>query len=212
MIHSLRGTLRNKGPSSAIIECQGVGYGVEMALPALAALGDIDSVVSCHVYTHVAEDQLRLFGFVSQREREAFIVLLSTAGVGPRLALTILTALDADALAAAVMRRDRAALVQIPGIGAKKAERLLVELQGRFDSLAESAIASHGAPARAAGPQGEVEGALLHLGFAAPDAARAAQQALQSADAPHDVAALVRHALRGLTNKPGAARGRKDVS
>lgn len=190
VIAHLRGTLLAKDATSVVIDCQGVGYGVEMSQASLAATDVPGSALSVFVHTHVAEDQLRLFGFVEARERATFVVLLSTTGVGPRLALAILSALSVDALSTAVATRDKTAFTRIAGVGSKKAERLIVELQDRLQAATTVAQAPQGSALH------DVHSALLNLGFApqvADDAARAAKQA---AGAEADLPTLMRFALR----------------
>ena len=180
----------------AIILCGGVGYGVELSQRAVAGLRGKGSQVACPVYTHVAEDQLRLFGFENGEERQAFLALLTTSGVGPRLALAILAELTPHALATAVASKDKRALVRVAGVGSKKAERLLLELDGKFvvGAVGLSRSSTSAAPSR----QGDVESALLHLGFAAADASQAAQAAVAAAGERAQTAELVRLALRQL--------------
>ncbi len=135
MIASLRGTLLTKTAEHAVIECAGVGYGVLMSLASLVKLGVEGGEVSVLVHTHLTQDSLRLFGFADAAEREVFEILISLSGVGPKLALAILSILTAGELSDAVARGDKGMLTRVPGVGAKKAERLLVDLKGRLDGV-----------------------------------------------------------------------------
>lgn len=194
MIASLRGRLVEKTTDGAVIECGGVGYGVAMSLASLTRLGAEGSEVRVLVHTHLSQDALRLYGFADAAEREVFEVLIGTSGVGPRLALAILSVFTPGELADAVANGDRGMLVRVPGVGNKKAERLLVELKGRLDHVTLAA-----APARAAGrPEllADLTSALANLGFVPKDADRLARGALDASPQERDLATLVRAALR----------------
>ena len=196
MIASLRGRLVHKDTEGVIIECGGVGYGVAMSLASLARLGPEESETRVLVYTHVSQDSLRLFGFIDAAERETFEVLLGTAGVGPRLALAILSTLSPGELAEVIANSDKATLTRIPGVGPKKAERLLVELKGRLALQLGSSR-----PPRDGDRMADLVSALVNLGFAAPIAERAAQHAVQEHPDEADLTCLVREALRSTTRR-----------
>jgi Holliday junction DNA helicase RuvA len=191
MIAMLRGQLAHKDGEGAVIDCQGVGYGVAMSVTSLVALGDIGQTVTVFVHTYVAEDALRLYGFSSVAERRTFEVLLATSGVGPKLALTILSTLDATQLSAAVASKDRSRLTRIPGVGPKKADRLLLELQDRLGGAMSL-------PFDAPSIVGDVISALVHLGFGQPEAEQAAQKAHKTWPKVTDIATLTRHALQSV--------------
>lgn len=195
MIVHLRGTLLDKDLQAAIVDCGGVGYGLSMSVTSLAKLPTVGAPVSLRVYTHVTDDALRLFGFVEPSEREAFVVLIATNGVGPRLALAILSALSPAELAWAVSIDDKAALCAIPGVGKKKAERLLVELKDRLPQGAAPQAESGGQNRR----KQDLLSALHNLGFAPQVAERAAQRALDAAPGQTDLTRLLREALRTTT-------------
>ena len=194
MIASLRGELIAKDVQGAVIECAGVGYAVGMSVPALSRLGAVGSPVQVLVHTQLSQDALRLFGFVDAHERDTFAILLGTSGVGPRLALAILSTLTPAELADVVAQGNKTALTRIPGVGPKKAERLLVELKGRFST--PEGLTIHA-------PQGSVLGdllsALLNLGFAQPVAEQAARQAIDFNPGEMNLATLLRTALRATT-------------
>lgn len=193
MIASLRGRLLTKDTELAVIDCGGVGYSVHMSLTSLTRLGPEGSEVSVLVHTHLTQDALRLFGFIEASERRLFEVLINTSGVGPKLALSILSLLSPGDLADIVARGDKGMLVQVPGIGAKKAERLLLELKGRLDDVVATPTPRRAA---SAGPADDLLAALVSLGFAPKDAERAARHALEARPGETDLAALVREALR----------------
>ena len=199
MIASLRGLLAHKDHEGAIVECAGVGYGVAMSMQSLHAVGATGREVRLHIYTHVAEDTLRLYGFVTADERRTFEVLLNTSGVGPRLALAILSTLAPEDLLTAVSLKDRTALTRIPGVGPKKADRLLLELSGRL-------AVTTGDTGTASSLGGDLVSALTHLGFDPAVAQRAAQQARAALPGCEDVATLTRHALQRISQRPQAPR------
>jgi Holliday junction DNA helicase RuvA len=196
MIASLRGRLVHKDTQGAVVECAGVGYGVAMSLASLAQLGDVGREVHVHVHTHVSQDALRLFGFADPDERTMFELLIATAGVGPRLALAILSTLTPNELADAVAGGDKTSLTRIPGVGPKKAERLLVELKDRVAGRPVTGIALRGG-----GLRDDLLSALMNLGFAQPVAERAAKHAIDSFPEQMDLTTLVREALRATTTR-----------
>lgn len=208
MISALWGILRDKQDGSAIIDCGGVGYGVEMPAASLLQLGELEARVQVFVHTHVAEDQLRLFAFATRQERDVFVVLLSTAGIGPKLALVMLSSLDVEGLWRAVQEKDRRALMQVPGVGGKKADRLLVDLQDRLPvpNQLSKPVAAPGPVKAVNKTHEEVEGALLHLGFAAQQAGPAARDAIEAAEDGTDVTSMIRQALRQLSHPKNARR------
>jgi Holliday junction DNA helicase RuvA len=190
MIASLRGRLVHKEGTGAVIECGGVGYGVAMSLASLARLGKEGSEVRVLVHTYLSQDALKLYGFAEAKERDAFLVLISTGGVGPKLALAILSCVSPEELAAIVSRGDRVALTRIPGVGAKKAERLLLELKDRLPAPSAAPVVGRAALL------GDVVSALENLGFATDVADKAARQALERNADEVEIATLVRAALR----------------
>jgi holliday junction DNA helicase RuvA len=191
VIASLRGRLLHKDAVSAVIECAGVGYGVAMSLTSLAKLGPVGGEVQVLVHTQLSQDALRLFGFGDASERQIFEVLISITGVGPKLALAILSSVSPDELSGIVSRADRVALTRIPGVGAKKAERLLLELK---DRLPEPTSVSR--PGRST-VLADVHSALVNLGFTPDVAEQAARQALAAQPDELEIATLVRAALQG---------------
>lgn len=194
MIALLDGTLVHKDMEGGVILCHGVGYGVAMSLNTLVALGAAGSPVRVHVHTHVAAEALRLYGFATFEERHAFLLLLATTGVGPRLALAILSTFNPSELGQAVAAKDRSRLTRIPGVGPKKADRLLLELADRI-APALGPLFADGNVAH------DVIAALTHLGFAPQVAEEAARGARAACAGVNDIATLVREALRRATQK-----------
>lgn len=192
MISTLNGVLVRRDAEGAIIECAGVGYGLRMSLSSLTRLGPEGSTAKVFVHTHLSQEALRLYGFIDATEQRAFEVLITINGVGPRLAMAILSFLSPEELAAAVDARDRGALVRVPGVGAKKAERLLVELQGRFEVMSTP---SQQTPSHAL--QDDLLAALSSLGFTTKDAEVLVKAVRDEFPDENDLAMMVRHALRG---------------
>ena len=175
MIAHLRGRLFLKQPSQAIVEAAGVGYDVAISVPTYSALPAEGREVALHIYTQVREDALALYGFLERSEKQLFERLITVTGVGPRLALTILSGLDTERTIAAIRAQDHATLTRIPGVGKRLAERLVVELKEKLDDLSRPAAAT--SPAGAAGE--DVLSALVNLGYQRA----AAQKALETAAA-----------------------------
>lgn len=201
MIAHLRGIVLLQEETGVVVECNGVGYGVFMSVSALTRTPPIGQELSVFIYTHVAEESLRLYGFLTPLEKRVFEILLGTSGVGPKLALAIMGAILPADLIYAVHTQDKGALTRIPGVGGKKAERLLVELKGRLDPLTHLASASSTRSSPIASPslQDDLLSALENLGFAKPVAERAAAAALHAFPEAQDLAQLVREALRRTT-------------
>ena len=203
MIARLCGTLVDKQPGSAVVDVNGVGYQVSIPISTYSELGETGSRVELHVHTHVREDALALFGFHTRFEKEVFTRLLAVSGIGPRTALAVLSGLGAQDLIEAVRERDIARLASVPGIGRKTAERMVVDLADRLDSLP--------APTDVGGPGGEdpatrpdvrqdLVSALVNLGYNVRVAADAAGRVLKSPRAtPPPFHALLRETLKILS-------------
>lgn len=132
MIAHLRGRLISKHPNQAVIETSGVGYDVTISVPTFAELSQVGTEVSLHIYTHVREDTLALYGFGRLEEKHLFEKLLTVSGIGPKLAITILSGMAADEMVGAIRGNDVARLTRIPGIGKKTAERMVLELRDKL--------------------------------------------------------------------------------
>ena len=178
MIAHLRGRIVAKSPNQAVVECGGVGYDVTISVATFSALPRESSEVSLHIFTHVRDDQIALFGFAELQEKRLFERLLTISGIGPKLAITVLSGISTDRLVGAIRAEDHATLTKIPGIGKKTAERVVLELKDKLDDLA-SAIPEVGVGGR---PRGRVEedamSALVNLGYARPVAQRAIEVAV----------------------------------
>jgi holliday junction DNA helicase RuvA len=163
MIGLLRGRLLDKRPNQIILDVSGVGYLVAIPLSTFAAIGELHGEVTLLIHTHVREDALALYGFLSQREKHLFELLLGASGVGPSLALKILSGMNVEELVPAIRVGDLARLTKIPGVGRKTAERMVVELKDKLEGVpVEPAKPS---PASPAGVEADVKSALLNLGY-----------------------------------------------
>lgn len=193
MIAHLRGTLIAKHPNQAIVECGGVGYDVVITVPTFSDLPETGSEVALYIHTHVREDQLSLFGFRRAEEKRLFEKLLIVSGIGPKLAVTILSGMPATDMVGAIRSGDLARLTKIPGIGRKTAERMVLELK---DKLEEFTAAPP--PPEASPLEEDVISALVNLGYQRPAAERALAVAARHAT-PGGFDKLFREALAVLS-------------
>ena len=174
MIAHLRGKLIHKEPGQAIVEAGGVGYDVAISVPTFTALPSLGAETALHIHTQVSDDQIALFGFLDRDEKRLFERLITVSGVGPKLAIKILSGLSSERTVQAIRAQDHAQLTRIPGVGRKLAERLVVELK---DKLEDFAVAP--APTAVQGPAVEdVLSALVNLGYQRPAAEKAIEQAI----------------------------------
>jgi Holliday junction DNA helicase RuvA len=170
MIAHLRGKLLVKRPNQAIVETGGVGYDVTISVPTFSDLPATGNEVALHIHTHVREDVIALYGFLKPSEKQLFEKLITVSGIGPKLAITILSGMVADEMVSAIRGNDVARLTRIPGIGKKTAERMVLELRDKLP--ATSAAETVAAPARSAIEE-DVLSALMNLGYQRPAAEKA---------------------------------------
>ena len=163
MIAFLRGRVLEKHPNRVIVDVGGVGYDVAVPLSTFYVAGDPGAELSLRVHTHVREDQLALFGFATTLELAAFERLIAVSGIGPRLALSVLSGIDARDLIGAIQRNDVARLTRIPGVGKKTAERIVIELRDRLPRALESAAAVMAEPENTL--RDDLVSALTNLGY-----------------------------------------------
>lgn len=208
MIALLRGTLVEKRPGQLIVEAGGVGYDVHIPLSTFAAVGALRAEVTLLIYTHVREDQLALYGFLTAREKHLFELLISVSGVGPSLALRVLSGMSVDEIIPAVRRGDVASLTRINGVGRKTAERVIVELKDKL-AAAETAVAEP----RVARSQLEedLHSALVNLGYDRREAEQAIEK-LGREGLPAGFDAALRAALQHLSpaSSTGARRATRE--
>lgn len=162
MIAHLRGRLIARHPNQAIVEVAGVGYDLAISVPTFSELAPLGSEVSLHIHTHVREDQIALYGFLRAEEKQLFEKLITVSGIGPKLAITILSGMPADDMATAIRGNDVARLTKIPGIGKKTAERMVLELRDKLTSAGATGLLALPALSDA---QEDVLSALTNLGY-----------------------------------------------
>jgi Holliday junction DNA helicase RuvA len=179
MIAHLRGKLLAKHPNQAVVETAGVGYDVTISVPTFSDLPALGAEVGLYIHTHVREDQIALYGFLRPSEKLLFEKLITVSGIGPKLAITILSGMAADEMVGAIRGNDIARLTRIPGIGKKTAERMVLELR---DKLPEAGPAAPAAPSLNATEE-DVLSALLNLGYQRPVAEKALAVAMKNGKA-----------------------------
>ena len=169
MIAHLRGTVLTKHPNQAIVETHGVGYEVTISVPTFSEMPGAGSEVALHIHTHVREDALSLYGFLRLAEKHLFEKLLTVSGIGPKLAITILSGMPADEMVTAIRDGDLVRLTRIPGIGKKTAERMVLELRDKLHAATGAAEVS----AATSPVEEDVISALVNLGYQRASAEKA---------------------------------------
>jgi holliday junction DNA helicase RuvA len=198
MIAFLRGKVLDKHPNKLIVDVHGVGYEVQVPLSTFYEVGDEGDEVSLRVHTHVREDALQLYGFVTALEQQVFERLIGISGIGPKLAIAVLSGIDPRELLGAVQRSDVARLTRIPGVGKKTAERIVLELKDRMQQFA--GLATPDAPEPGAVEdrlREDLVSALVNLGYHRPQAEKTIDSTLQSGGELRFEQAL-KQALKGL--------------
>jgi Holliday junction DNA helicase RuvA len=207
MIGSLRGKLIEKRPNQLLVDVNGVGYQVQIPLSTFASLGALHAETNLLIHTHVREDQLTLYGFVTAREKQCFELLISASGVGPSLALKILSGMSIEELVPAIRKSDFAQLVKIPGVGRKTAERIVVELR---DKLVVIDVPEAGKPSTRSQLEDDVASALMNLGYDTKSVERAVEKS--RAASGNDFEKLLRSSLQilGSSAMQKSARAGRD--
>lgn len=195
MIAHLRGKLLAKHPNQAIVETAGVGYDVTISVPTFSDLPDAGAEVALHIHTHVREDAIALYGFLRSSEKALFEKLITVSGIGPKLAITILSGMAADEMVAAIRGNDVARLTRIPGIGKKTAERLVLELRDKLPATIPASVTA--VPALSTVEE-DVLSALVNLGYQRAAAEKALATATKNGKSG-SFDALFREALAALS-------------
>ena len=179
MIAQVRGRLIHKEPGSVVVEANGLGYRVFVSLTTFYELPELEQAVILHTHTHVREDALQLFGFSTPLEREMFQVLIGVTGIGPKLALNILSGITPEELLLSLDRRDMNRLQAVPGIGRKTAERMVLDLEEKARKIAARVALAPSQPGPRDGLTEDVVSALLNLGYKKAQAEKAVERILR---------------------------------
>jgi Holliday junction DNA helicase RuvA len=197
VIAHLRGTILSKSPNAVVVDCNGVGYELAISVATYTELGAEGSEAKLHVHTHVREDALLLFGFSEKAEKRLFEKLLTISGIGPKLAITVLSGISAERLVGAIRGGDHATLTKIPGIGKKTAERVVLELKDKLDDMVGFSAESGIAPSLG-GVADDVLSALVNLGYARPVAQKAVEAAAKDASVSGEFELFFRAAMSAV--------------
>jgi Holliday junction DNA helicase RuvA len=198
MIAFLRGRVLDKGPGRVVVDVQGVGYDVHVPLSTYYEVGVSGGEVSLRIHTHVREDALHLYGFLTELEQQVFEHLITISGIGPKLAIAVLSGIEPRELVMAVGRADVARLTRVPGIGRKTAERIVLELKDKLGALVMPTIDQPAAAAPADRLRDDLLSALQNLGYHRPLAEKAIDAALAAYSEPPSLEQGLRGALREL--------------
>ena len=203
MIAKLTGKLDQKQPNTIIIDVGGVGYEVTIPVSTFYELGEPGSDVSLRIHTNVREDAIQLFGFWTAREKELFLRLTSVSGIGPKLAITMLSGMAAAELISAIRNNDIARLTTVPGVGRKTAERLVVELRDKlakmtFEEGEPELVAAHAAGSDEEAIREDTTAALMSLGYPKAVAEKAVASALRE-EGSRTIEAVLKRALKRLS-------------
>lgn len=200
MIGRLRGTLQEKQPPHVMLDVNGVGYELEVPMTTLYRLPSVGEPLTLHTHLVVREDAQLLYGFAEKRERELFRELIRLNGVGPKLALALMSGLEVDELVRCVQAQDTSVLVKVPGVGKKTAERLLVELKDRFKAWETlpgmtQLVMEPSAASRVSSAENDAVSALISLGYKPQEASRAVAAVKAEGLSSEE---LIRSALKGM--------------
>lgn len=194
MIGQLSGQLAQKLPGEIIVDVGGVGYQIFIPLNVFYRLPEVGAPVRLQIYTHLREDALQLFGFHDAGEKQVFLLLTGVSGIGPKLALNILSGIAAEDLARALKEGDQVRLLAIPGVGKKLAERMIVELKDKFATLRPPSSAK---PEIASQLEHDAISALMNLGYKRPEAEKTVREVLKTGE--HSLENLLQETLRRMS-------------
>jgi Holliday junction DNA helicase RuvA len=199
MIAFLTGRLAFKAPTHLTLDVQGVGYEVHIPLSTYYALPNLDEVTALNIHTHLREDAIQLFGFLSHSEKELFLLLTTVSGIGPKLALSALSSLPVTELVRAVQAEDIDKLATVPGIGKKSASRIALELKDKVGKIQPAAVQASVSEAPGIdGPLEDALSALVNLGYRPQDAKEALRRVTKGATSPMVLKNLIREGLKEL--------------
>jgi Holliday junction DNA helicase RuvA len=198
VIAHLRGRIFSKSPNAVILDCNGVGYEAAISVATYTSIGAEGSEAALHIHTHVREDALALFAFAELAEKRLFEKLLTISGIGPKLAITVLSGISAERLVGAIRAGDHATLTKIPGIGKKTAERVVLELKDKLDNMS-GFHPDQPAPALSLGAVADdVLSAMTNLGYPRPAAQKAVEAAAKEPANTADFETLFRAAMSAV--------------
>jgi Holliday junction DNA helicase RuvA len=192
MISYLKGNLIQKSTNKVVLDIHGVGYGVSIPLSTYLKLGNVDDVQELFIYTHVTDSSLSLFGFISEREKDLFLKLISISGIGPKIALNILSGIEASDLEDAIRRADVVRISLVPGIGKKTAMRIAMELQEKLE-LKEKILAGDTIQEKE-----DLVSALMNLGFKRKEVEKVVEDSIQNLTLEVGFENLLRESLKRL--------------
>lgn len=198
MIAYLKGSIHAKSPEQLIVDVHDVGYQLEISSQTYEELPAEGEEIELLVYHHVTDNDQRLFGFVSQNEKDLFELLITVKGVGPKLGLTILSGLPAEQITGAIAQKDKSALSQIKGIGKKTAERMILELKDKMSEMVDATYTPASTTSVSSNVKEEAISALQSLGFKKRDAEESIELAAKGEEIDGDVQKLVKKALSRL--------------
>jgi Holliday junction DNA helicase RuvA len=197
MIAFLRGRVLDKHPNRIVVDVNGVGYELYVPLSTYYHVGESGADIGLRVHTHVREDALQLYGFLTPLEQQLFERLIAISGIGPKLAIAVLSGIESDELVSSIQRADLARLTRIPGVGKKTAERIVLELKDRLADVAPSAGTDGVAPRQADHGRNDLVSALENLGYHRPLAEKAVD-AVRARDGSAPFEDALKRALREL--------------
>jgi Holliday junction DNA helicase RuvA len=199
MIAHIQGRLHFKSPENLIIDVDGIGYQVHVPLTTFYELPDVGDTVALYIHTHVREDALQLYGFQAQEEKALFVRLMGVAGIGPRLAVNILSGISPAELAECLGQGNLARLISIPGVGRKTAERIMVEMRDKLAALAaDRDIALSVKSAADEAVMNDAISALVNLGYKKGVARKAIEEAVERLQGEINLEGLLKESLRAL--------------
>jgi len=198
VIAHLRGSIHEKHPNRIVVDVNGVGYDVFVPLSTFYGLGETGAPVALRIHTHVREDAFLLYGFATRLEQELFERLIGVSGIGPKVALAVLSGIEPQELIRAIERGDLARLTAIPGVGKKTSERIVLELKDRLPRAPVAAAAAGAASPDAPVMRDDVVSALVNLGYHRPLAEKAAEAAIKTCGSTPDASfeRVLKQALR----------------
>ncbi len=199
MIAFLEGRLLSKSPEYIIVSTQGIGYQVAVPLTSFYELPAVEEGVRLHIYTHVREDAIQLFGFLTAEEKAVFLLLLGVSGIGPKVALNILSGISSQELSQALLAEDSARIQRVPGVGKKTAERIVLELKDKIKKISSGPLPLSVRKTGEESPWEDALSALMNLGYPKAVAENALGQIKNQTEGLISLEDLLRKALKALS-------------